>query len=556
MDPDVQAAINAFDDFESADDEEDEDLRAESSDPSPLNEAHLRSLADHCLTLIARARRAAVQHTTDRDSLIQAKDQLRLMLRYVHTNAAGMADLALSLIPALQEEMDALSNCISNVDDEIKKAYGGRIRVDFVHTGGRGRPKKVVDLGQVLEMRKLGVTWTFIALLADMDRSTISKQMRAAGCVDPYNWTDISDNDLLIQVKDIIARFPTYGAGFVMSQLQIEFKTRVSRNRVRHMMHVADPAGVMNRLVKTVVRRKYNVAGPHSLQHIDGNHKLIQEKIVIHVGVDGFSHLITYIKAANNNRPETVLDAFLEGVEKFGLPSRVRCDKGGENILVAEYMIRERGSGRGSIIAGRSVHNQRVERLNLDIRQHILVIFKSIFDDLRARNLFHDAHAWELWVLHQVFIPRLQRHLDHYQETYNNHKKRLCRGLTPNQLFAVGNVMRCQRPQSDDSLIETDGIETFGNDPGGRPRSERPQTRTQTLDGTNFAPRSRTARARVNRIPCPLTENQLLEFQEQWGPYFLVDDGEDGRKVYCLCRDYVRERMVVDDVESEDSDDE
>ncbi len=41
--------------------------------------------------------------------------------------------------------------------------------------------------------------------------------------------------------------------------------------------------------------------------------------------------------------------------------SRVRGEEGVENVSIAETMFTVKGASRGSFIAGRSVHNQRLQ---------------------------------------------------------------------------------------------------------------------------------------------------------------------------------------------------
>lgn len=82
---------------------------------------------------------------------------------------------------------------------------------------------------------------------------------------------------------------------------------------------------------------------------------LIRWGIVLHGFIDGYSRLVTGLRASNNNRAATVLDVFREAAERYRVPSRLRGDHGTENLQVAEFMETYRGVRRGSYIWGRYV---------------------------------------------------------------------------------------------------------------------------------------------------------------------------------------------------------
>ncbi|KAF7645265.1 hypothetical protein LDENG_00207310, partial [Lucifuga dentata] len=82
---------------------------------------------------------------------------------------------------------------------------------------------------------------------------------------------------------------------------------------------------------------------PNFIWHIDGNHKLIRWKLVVHGAMDGYSMMLTFCHCSNNNHT-AVKEIFSTAVCQFGRPLHIRTDHGGENIQIWEEMRAQRGN--------------------------------------------------------------------------------------------------------------------------------------------------------------------------------------------------------------------
>lgn len=194
-------------------------------------------------------------------------------------------------------------------------------------SGHRGRPRSSVSREQLSLLRSLRFTWSAISSITDVSVSTLQRRAQEWGIT---TYCDIATSDLQETVVQLLQRFPNSGEVMLRGHLESQgivvprWRLREALVHIRGHLAVAPP----------IHRRTYSVPGPNHLWHIDGNHKLIRWRLVIHGGIDGFSRLATYLVCANNNRAETVLDCFCQAAEEYRVPSRVRSDFGGENTRV------------------------------------------------------------------------------------------------------------------------------------------------------------------------------------------------------------------------------
>ncbi len=325
-----------------------------------------------------------------------------------------------------------------------------------------GRPRIFFNTEQVEMLRSAGYSWSNIAECVQISRTTLWRRLQYT---DMARFTDISDHELDDVVSSIQGNNPNIGRSLTLGYLAHNMGIRVQQSRVRESLVRVNPISTSFRWQQVLWRRRYCVPGPNSLWHIDGNHSLIRWRFVIHSGIDGFSRYITFLHCSTNNRSDTVFSLFRCTVQSCGIPSRVRTDHGGENILVCAYMITTRGVGRGGHIAGSSHHNQRIERLWRDVYRCVASTFHSVFYFMEAHGILNPEDSLDLFVLHCVYLTKINTHLAMFTDAWNSHPLRMEHNWSPRRIWLNGvlDPQRASQTAIRDIVegIPEEGLQTF-----------------------------------------------------------------------------------------------
>ena len=79
----------------------------------------------------------------------------------------------------------------------------------------------------------------------------------------------------------------------------------------------------------------------------------------------------------------------------------MRSDKGKENVLITNFMIANQGPERGSLICGKSTHNQRIKRLWRDVYNCVTRIYHELTTLWRVKKFLTPSMSliWQHFIM-------------------------------------------------------------------------------------------------------------------------------------------------------------
>lgn len=97
-------------------------------------------------------------------------------------------------------------------------------------------------------------------------------------------------------------------------------------------------------------------------------------------------------------------------------------DKGTENVGVAEVQLAKMGTGRGSVLTGRSVQNMRAEYIWPFYKRQVSGPYRKHFFAMTSDSILDVASPVDLHCLHVVYLPILRHATGVFVNMWNNHR--------------------------------------------------------------------------------------------------------------------------------------
>lgn len=160
-----------------------------------------------------------------------------------------------------------------------------------------------VDIETIYYYLDNGHSYTDMAGMLGTTTKTLSAWFKRTNFVDLRNEFDPDDVDRIIE--EYVLGNPKVGETQIIGHVKGNYNYKGTRAQFRES--IARVCGVeleerTNQFGRRIVRRVYDIKGPHLLWHLDGWHKLIRYRMVVFACIDGGTRALVYASINNNNR--------------------------------------------------------------------------------------------------------------------------------------------------------------------------------------------------------------------------------------------------------------
>ena len=97
-----------------------------------------------------------------------------------------------------------------------------------------------------------------------------------------------------------------------------------------------------------------------------------------------------------------------------------------------------RSPNRSSMITGGSAHNQSIKRLWRDLFEDMIYIYYHLFYHLEDSGQLESSNPHNIFAIHYVYVPQINRHLESLRQGYLQHRIRTAGNKSPMQLYILG----------------------------------------------------------------------------------------------------------------------
>ena len=192
----------------------------------------------------------------------------------------------------------------------------------FSLQGSVGCPRIVLSKEAIEGYLHMGYSVSQTAEACSVSRSVLYRRMQQLGISYRDRFYRLDNNSLDTAVTDIKLNHSNCGEVMITCHLRAR-GIIVQRRRVLECIHQVDPHGGDDWRCRRIRCRVYSVPCPNFIWHLNGNHKLIRWRFVVHVGIDGFGRFVVLCQCSDNNTYQTVSDLFRRAVSQNGRPLKV-----------------------------------------------------------------------------------------------------------------------------------------------------------------------------------------------------------------------------------------